>query len=533
MADETVEILIKTKADVAGAKAAEASLKGVNQAAGAGVAPLKELAKGHEKAEEAAKGHTATNERMALGSVFLDKAVHKLGAAFPTLGSLIGKIFIPLTVAIKLFEVAKEKLAEWNKELDEAGEKAAEPMFRDGIMARKKALEDGIVASVKYRHELATLISDEDVYVRKMQDKLEVLKSIHAAEIQVAEAVKSNKEEAINRAEREGKITPAQAAAQRGALAIATSSTAAHDAKARAEEIANAEEKLAHNKGLSGPLRSAVDAAQKNDAAKQGAVNKNGADLLKLASDKAELDKKAAEAIMAYEKRLAGLHLLDPALSRNEVFAASFMRGATGRRDSAVSARDSNNTAIAKLEADQKAAAADAAITASQRAAAEGDEKANLKKISDLEAEISLLKEKDRIATGAANSAGAQDRERLASKGIGDIAGSGPLGSDVVHQVGTGADLARKELLGPDNGRRGPALSDVEKQILTATGSLEAGHNVGLMEAAKRLTALKDSPDKMFKVVSDILTHLETKSVSQRQFQDLEKRVKSLGSLPP
>lgn len=144
--DNSLEILIKTRAELEGAEsvaaslerqigkakalgkdysALDAQLKQVTQSVNQFKAKQQDLGEAHKEAGKHA-------EFLGLKHANLHKLVHQLGEAFPIAGmagrAFMNPVMLALSLAIGVFVKAKEHLAELNAEMDKASEAAAKPV---------------------------------------------------------------------------------------------------------------------------------------------------------------------------------------------------------------------------------------------------------------------------------------------------------------------------------------------------------------------------------------------------------------------
>ncbi|MDB6109992.1 MAG: hypothetical protein JWR69_1742 [Pedosphaera sp.] len=258
---QTVEVLIKTVAELEGAKNAVASMErqiGSAKIAGKEYAALeakvqkakaviaefeKQQAAAAEATEKAAaalqaaeKEHAASTEAVEKNAAALQtleqeqasanneteqgsektkafgehakeakKTIQELGQAFP-LASLALKAFVnpigtALALAIGAFVKCKQVIEETNRALEEAGERAASPTFLAAIEAKKAALQAAAVQAALYEEATANLVNPEELYQRSLTTTINLLNERYAAQTKIADAEKGLKLEEIARDE--------------------------------------------------------------------------------------------------------------------------------------------------------------------------------------------------------------------------------------------------------------------------------------------------------------------------------------------
>lgn len=197
--DKTLDILIKTRAELAGAKAAMDAMErqiGMLKAQGKETALLEaQLKKGRAAIEAFGKAHDEPKEKAKLFAGEMGEvkhAIRELSSEFPIAGlalrlmtNLIGGL---VTAAITGFALAKQALDKWNESLDETAKKLAEPTFLEAIEARRAALEAGALSGEKFADKLAHLIDPEEAFQRTLAESIALLHTRAAAIQGVADA---------------------------------------------------------------------------------------------------------------------------------------------------------------------------------------------------------------------------------------------------------------------------------------------------------------------------------------------------------
>lgn len=197
--DHSLELLLKTKADLAGAKSVQAALeltiakmKALGRETSAQEA---QLTKVKSAIEAYNKAHGEGGEKMKLFGEETTEAKHaarELAEQFPLVSAALKILINPvggvLSLAIIAFSTVKEKLDEWNKSLDETAERLADPTFAEAIKARREALEAGEIAAASYVDKMAHLIDPEEAYAKALTSQIEIMNARNAAMGQVDDA---------------------------------------------------------------------------------------------------------------------------------------------------------------------------------------------------------------------------------------------------------------------------------------------------------------------------------------------------------
>lgn len=186
--DKELKIKITTAADRTGAQQAASDLKNLGNETG--------------KTSEKMQGM-----RM-VASLLGRETIPELGHAFHALE--IGgpaAIFIGLLSVIGLIT---EALKEQNKQLDDAAEKAKDPVFKDAMDARREAIEKGVLAQEAMADKTAYLIDAEKTYQDAVRESIEINKDLAAAAQKREDAGHGFDTDLLKRQLDEGLITQAQ-----------------------------------------------------------------------------------------------------------------------------------------------------------------------------------------------------------------------------------------------------------------------------------------------------------------------------------
>lgn len=292
-ADREFRIRIPITSDAAGAK----------EATGA----LNEVEKAGQKVTAQDKEHARTKEFLGLKVGELKKLTRELSAEFPLAGMaarlMINPIAGAFTAAIAIFGFAKKALDDWNKELDEAGERAKKADFAEGIQKMAEAVQAQASAAREHADALAHLKTEEQEFQDKLSASIALLEARYAAEQKVANAAKGLALESINADVSTGRMSPTEAIIAR--LGIENKFAA----KSQAYEIASQREIIDTKTGqrnaqadLQSQFHENAEKARAaaNEAQKQ--VERDEARAKEDAARKEELDKARDKAQAALDK---------------------------------------------------------------------------------------------------------------------------------------------------------------------------------------------------------------------------------------
>lgn len=125
--------------------------------------------------EESAK----KTEFLTLKKGELKKIVRELGHEFPLAGmaakAMLNPIVFAFTSAISVFVLAKQKLEDWNKEMDAIGQSNAQAKFLAGVEAQKEAMASGAASANEFAQSLQNIASAYDAIetsAQKAMDKI-------------------------------------------------------------------------------------------------------------------------------------------------------------------------------------------------------------------------------------------------------------------------------------------------------------------------------------------------------------------------
>jgi hypothetical protein len=202
--DVSLDILIRTLADVVGADRVQAALDGVKKTA-------KDSAEAHDEAGKAAEKHSGHLHG-------LHKICHALNEIVPGLGVVMQSAFTPVgaavSVAVMALHLFREKLRETEEELNRLEEEAAKPMTH-----RLEAMREGVVRTAESTAELKDRLNQaaraELSMTEAMQMTLAAMRQRLALSGGLAEAMKANELAALELAHAAGLSSEEQYANQR------------------------------------------------------------------------------------------------------------------------------------------------------------------------------------------------------------------------------------------------------------------------------------------------------------------------------
>jgi hypothetical protein len=165
-------------------------------------------------------GEAAESEKLFAGEGReMHKVVSEITRISPELGEALRIAMNPIggtvAAAIGLFVLMKEHITEVNKELDDLGEKAAEPEFLEGIRARADALREARDAAQEYAAQLVSVVEGEHSVTAELTAQLALLAAISAARGEQAKAEQALAIAQITADEARGVITPEQSVQKR------------------------------------------------------------------------------------------------------------------------------------------------------------------------------------------------------------------------------------------------------------------------------------------------------------------------------
>ena len=301
-ADNTLELLIKLgfigqdQADAA--KAALADVKGATTA---GAAADVDAAKDTDK--------LTTSKREMLHLLHgLPPEFRQVGYSF--IQGFYNPMFVGMTVLTGLYLYAKKQLDDYNKSLDEIGQKAAQADFLPGIEAKMDVLRTGARDMQTWLGHLAQEQTGKEGIAKALADQLGLMSAIATAKGAQAKAEESLAIAKIKQGQASGRISPADADRQ---IAEAQAKNVA-DEQARKEKqqydvIAT---KSLDLMGLQGfqkifqPIAEAAKQAQIDDEAHQARLKADADSARSKMPDANKAISDAAEKLTKAEAALAG-----------------------------------------------------------------------------------------------------------------------------------------------------------------------------------------------------------------------------------
>jgi hypothetical protein len=555
-ADKSLEILIKTKADLKDAIALREELeRGILRAKLLGKSFADQQAS-LDRVNGAIKAFTgSTNESGKSTKLFeghmgeVKKSIRELAGEFPIASKALMLLTNPvggaLAIGIGMFALAKEKLDDWNKSLDEMGEKAAKPDFADAIKARKDALEAGAIASAQYQDKMEHLIDPEERYQKEVQATIALLQQRAAAANEVADAklgfdtseLGHNHDlqtDALKRQLDTGLITYDQFTLLKSKLdedyfKRLSDLEIKHDQerverekKLRADTLAEEEKALQHAQEQQPKLQSAATGARAAATNAQASADKTAADLAEAQSHKDEDAKHLQDIIDRIKKfpqsggteagGLARLRLIEqgvgikPELLDEYEKAVAIINSRQGTAEKATGALPGQKTSAAL------------ATSAADRAEARAE--ANAQRIQEAQEKITAEKAANKTADDAADYAAVDRRNAMRNKTRAELGkldlGGGYTGGDV-ENMGALEQRRKNSFVDPAHFK---PLTDAENKTLDAFEKYAASR--GAWNEAFMRTLVQSA-----NVQAAGITRLEA---LEKTIEDLNSRIKGLNN---
>ena len=539
MPDNTLDLLIRTKADLKAAKDAQAALEKQIQSAkylGKGYAEqeaqLKKLTQSIN--EYVSKNPGAASEKWLSNMKGLGTAVNEVSAQLFGLGGIGRLIFNPILLsvilAVQAFNKAREALKEWNAELDKTAEEVAKPTFLEGIKARKQVLLDAAAAAVVYRDKIDNLIDPEERYQKKIAQAIDLLHAEVKAEEDVANARFERDQSSLKDAEaREnesllkrvgfGLITLEQYNRQKLLLDLKyldalTEAEQAHeqakmdrDRKAREDEIKLQETALKHLEETQ-PARDkeATEARAKAVEAESVLVGDQGK--LKGFEDQkatAEQNIKEARKIIEEEGPLGSRNPDDDASnSRAKILGSAKVARAVDTLRTNQAALAVANKGIDETNARLGPEISAAAKAEGQASRAEGRAESGITKKQEAQDALDLAKKKNEIETKAAEQVRKENQDKIYQQARSKLEGTSLGGGYTAHDAEVVGDIEQRR-------RTHQAITVSEAQF--ADGFEEYARSRG------------ENQDRLLDAVAVLAG---TQSTEKQKLATLEKLVKDL-----
>jgi len=307
--DDSLDLLVRIKSDVAGA---EAATKALNTAKGASTENTDALKQGSKAAQE----HGGKIDELAEKTGFLNlkkaelkKLVRELGREFPIVGMagrmMMDPIVASLTLGIMAFGAAKAKLAEWDAALEVSAKRNASRDFLPGIEAKKEALDQAAASAADFEVALGNIGRAEDKFKTKISDAIDKLHEFSNAQAEVNSAAEAKELAEVDLKQKTGKLDEIGGIKQRASIKERYRKMQdALKTKTEQDELNMQETELVHDKQSQPGLIQAEDIARKKrDALK--------ARMAQARKDLEEGEKKSAEYAGDVAKALAKLETVD------------------------------------------------------------------------------------------------------------------------------------------------------------------------------------------------------------------------------
>ena len=257
-ATKSLDILITTKAELAGAKALEQTLEqSIGRAKALGnLSEVKKLSGELDTVRGALKAATAGNQELAdaekegaEATEFLHKnhrALHMLmhqigGEAGHMGGALVSAFHGPVGPLLALAAVVKmsyDAFSEWDKNLDEIGEAAAHSPLSEALKKIGDDMETSRAKTEAYSASLAEIAKNEVTIAKALDSQLQLMHAIAAARASEAKSAEEHEKAKTARMAAAGQITPEQTVITETTNAIeAARAEAARKNKDQADEI--------------------------------------------------------------------------------------------------------------------------------------------------------------------------------------------------------------------------------------------------------------------------------------------------------
>lgn len=301
-------------------------------------------------AQQAAQGLKDTGkaaEEAGEGMKFLEtrgrewhKLIVEIDRVAPGLGQALRVLFNPATLGITgivfAFEKIKSAFDDWKKKMDDMAEAGAKADFAESIKAALDVTREAIDAADEWQRKRAEIAKGEHGITAELNNQLQLIAAIQAAQQQQAEAEKTLALAKIKGDEALGNITPTQAIEKRAAAEL---EFARKKAAADAENIARQQQ--------------AREAAQKEAADNQEALDQKA----QAAADKFTQGKDAkahAQAAPSPEEIQKALDAVDEAQRKLDERKQDFDQNDPGFAAAIKSREDELDAAKAQLQREQE-----------------------------------------------------------------------------------------------------------------------------------------------------------------------------------
>jgi hypothetical protein len=213
--DDRLDIPIVTTSDTSGAKQTAKALDEVTKASTAQASAQSKLG---QSTEDLSKKVGFLN----LSKGELKKSVKELTRSFPELSLAIRAAMNPvvasISVAISVFVKAKQALAAWNEEMDQASERAAKKEFEAGINAKAASLHQAAIKSTEFKESLSAMADGQDDFTKKTQAAIDKLHEFISAQSELNSAAEAKEQADVNTAQKLGKLSERDAISKRAEI---------------------------------------------------------------------------------------------------------------------------------------------------------------------------------------------------------------------------------------------------------------------------------------------------------------------------
>ncbi len=546
--DKTLDIVIRTKAELGGAMALRDTLEAsIGKAKAMGnLEEVKKLTAQldtvNDSIKKAADSNTELSEAEKEGSKATEflhhnhRQLHQLFEMTPgiagTAGSSLVNLFHgPVGPALALgLVVAKiaEQFSEWQKNLDEVGEAAAHSQFGESIKKIGDDMETARSKTEAYALTLADIAKNETTIAQALASQLQLMHAVAAARAAEAKAAEERDKAALARKAAAGEVTPEQQVIAETSNAVkAAKAEAARKKKEQDDEVA-AKQAALDRASLQQPALNAaktaadaaVIAAQKHrdrmkDFGPEGKVDFNTEDPNRffqnfrgpetVKTEKLPIEdaiKKAAKLVEEYEEKLDGLRAKQAGLQT--AADKSIVQVDIDKYETAndkMKAQLNSFRRLKKQYEETHSPEANQALQdkqhAADRATTAGED--NAKEVDKLRRELDDARQ---TATATQPHIDQELADRLAAileQAVTKLY-SQPRGAEVEAGVKIADQVEGGRQVGP-----------AQAQFITALDASLGGHAKTLKEAARHIEKYKDNASEFFNAVTTLTTNGFTK----------------------
>jgi hypothetical protein len=259
--ENTVEFLLKTRAELSGAQQLAASLEQQIGKAKALGKDYSDLQKQLDQVDASIKASTAANADLAAAekesadaAEFMHKnhramhmLFHEMGSeSVPALGHAMGAMMMgpvgPAIALLAIFGALKSSFEGWQENLDKAAEDNANANFAGGIEAMNTALGEGMSKIDAYAAAIEKISQHEVTIAQALASQLQSMRALAEERERARKAAEAAANAETERQQKAGEITPEQAELKQAAAAIQAAKDAAAAKKKNAEDEINAQQ---------------------------------------------------------------------------------------------------------------------------------------------------------------------------------------------------------------------------------------------------------------------------------------------------